>query len=100
MNVPDITFRPITPEDVEFLYTVYASTRTEELAVVDWTGAQTAAFLRVQFNAQRQAYQETYPCRAMQKKNVRYGCRLLCGWSPPAGARASGASGTRDAAAL
>lgn len=74
MNVPDITFRPITPEDVEFLYTVYASTRTEELAVVDWTEAQTAAFLRVQFNAQRQAYQETYPagrCRKRMSDQIR-----------------------------
>jgi len=24
------------------------------------------------------------PCRAMQKENVRYGGRLLWGWSPPA----------------
>src|SRR5829696_666927 len=31
------------------------------------------------------------PCSAMQKLNVRYGCMLLCGWSPPAGARTSGA---------
>lgn len=55
-----LAFRPITPEDMEFLYTVYASTRTEELAVVDWTQAQKDAFLRDQFNAQHRAYQETY----------------------------------------
>ena len=30
-------------DDMEFLYTVYASTRTDELAVVDWTEAQKAA---------------------------------------------------------
>ena len=60
MNAADIAFRPITPEDTEFLYTVYAQTRTEELAIVDWTESQKDAFLRVQFDAQHQAYQETY----------------------------------------
>src|SRR3977135_652618 len=60
MNAPDIAFRPITPEDAEFLYTVYAHTRAEELAVVDWTESQKDAFLRAQFNAQHEAYQGTY----------------------------------------
>lgn len=60
MNASDIAFRPITPEDTEFLYTVYAQTRAEELAPVDWTEPQKEAFLRSQFNAQHQAYQETY----------------------------------------
>ena len=55
-----LTFRPIAPEDMEFLYTVYANTRTEELAAVDWSDAQKEAFLRGQFNAQHQAYQATY----------------------------------------
>jgi hypothetical protein len=31
------TFRPITPDDDEFLYELYASTRTAELAVVPWS---------------------------------------------------------------
>ena len=35
------------------------------------------------------------PCSAMLKFSVRYGCRLLCGWLPPAGASASGAIATR-----
>ena len=60
MSAPDIAFRPIASEDAAFLYAVYAHTRTEELAVVDWTEAQKEAFLRSQFNAQHQAYQETY----------------------------------------
>ena len=51
MNVPDIAFRPITSEDTDFLYTVYAQTRTEELAPVPWTEAQKEAFLRSQFDA-------------------------------------------------
>jgi ribosomal protein S18 acetylase RimI-like enzyme len=60
MNAPDIAFRPITSEDTEFLYTVYAKTRTEELAVVNWTEPQKEAFLRSQFNAQHQDYQGNY----------------------------------------
>ena len=57
---PPLGFRPIAPDDMEFLYAVYASTRAEELAVVDWTPEQKAAFLRDQFDAQHRAYQETY----------------------------------------
>lgn len=51
-----ITLRPITPEDEEFLYRVYASTREEELAVLDWDETQGEAFLRMQFNAQHTYY--------------------------------------------
>jgi len=39
---------------------VCASTRTEELALVDWDEAQKAAFLHMQFAAQHQFYQEHY----------------------------------------
>src|SRR5260370_35901744 len=60
MNAADIAFRPITSEDAEFLYTVYAKTRAEELALVDWAESQKEAFLRSQFNAQHEAYQGTY----------------------------------------
>ena len=54
------TLRPITPADQEFLYCVYASTRQEELAHVGWAEAQKEAFLRQQFDAQHQYYQEYY----------------------------------------
>src|SRR5215470_16790499 len=43
-----VSFRPIRPDDAAFLYEVYASTRAEELAVVDWV------------EAQHQFYQEQY----------------------------------------
>ena len=46
--------------DHEFLFDVYASTRTEELASVDWDEAQKEAFLRQQFAAQHQWYTEQY----------------------------------------
>src|SRR5215831_10124123 len=48
----------IRPDDAAFLYEVYASTRTEELAVVDWNETQKAAFLHMQCAAQHQFYQE------------------------------------------
>src|SRR5215471_11929993 len=55
-----VHFRPIQPDDAAFLYEVYASTRTEELALVDWDEAHKAAFLHQQFTAQHQFYQERY----------------------------------------
>lgn len=59
---PGITLRPITPEDMDFLCQVYTSTRQEEMALVtDWSEAQKAAFLQMQFNAQHAHYAEHYP---------------------------------------
>jgi ribosomal protein S18 acetylase RimI-like enzyme len=57
---PDIALRTIEPGDEEFLCRVYASTRTEELAPLAWTGEDKAAFLRMQFAAQHRYYQESY----------------------------------------
>ena len=56
-----LTFRRITDADLPFLARVYASTRTEELAVTDWPEAQKVAFLESQFNAQHAHYQKYYP---------------------------------------
>lgn len=53
-------FRPIRPQDQEFLGKLYASTRTEELAQVDWPEHQKEAFLQMQFAAQHAYYQEHY----------------------------------------
>ena len=55
-----VSLRPIRPDDEAFLYEVYASTRLDELAVVDWDEAQKAAFLHMQFAAQHTYYQEHY----------------------------------------
>lgn len=60
MTRADIALRPIAPEDLGFLRSVYASTRTEELAPVPWTEAQKRAFLDHQFDAQHQHYQTHY----------------------------------------
>lgn len=56
-----ITVRPVTSADEEFLLSVYASTRAEELARVPWTKEQKDAFVRMQFVAQQQHYPEQYP---------------------------------------
>jgi ribosomal protein S18 acetylase RimI-like enzyme len=56
-----LTFRPIADTDLPFLARVYASTRTEELAVVPWSNEEKAAFLDMQFRAQHADYQMRYP---------------------------------------
>ena len=55
------TLRPVRAGDEDFLYRVYASTRTEEMALVDWSAEQKAAFLRMQFQAQATHYRAYYP---------------------------------------
>jgi ribosomal protein S18 acetylase RimI-like enzyme len=61
-----ITFRSINPTDQPFLQTLYASTREEEMALVDWGDRQKAEFLQMQFNAQHQYYQTNYTQTAFQ----------------------------------
>jgi ribosomal protein S18 acetylase RimI-like enzyme len=56
-----LALRPILPEDREFLLSVYASTRTDELEIVPWSEAEKAAFLRQQFDAQTAYWDEQYP---------------------------------------
>lgn len=51
-----ITLRLVCPADETFLYQLYASTRMEEMALVNWSVTQQTAFLHMQFNAQRQSY--------------------------------------------
>jgi ribosomal protein S18 acetylase RimI-like enzyme len=57
---PTITLAPIGPQDEAFLYDVYASTRQEELAVLDWDEAEKEAFLRMQFQAQHSYYADQF----------------------------------------
>ena len=52
--------RPSLPDDRDFLFRLYASTRVEEIRGFGWSAAQQEAFLRMQFNAQQQWYQATY----------------------------------------
>ena len=57
----NLELQPITDGDLEFLYRVYASTRSAEMALVDWDDMQKESFVRFQFNAQHKYYQENYP---------------------------------------
>lgn len=56
----DVTLRRVTPEDEEFLYAVYASSREDEVAQVEWPEGMKEAFLRMQFNAQRTDYDQRH----------------------------------------
>ena len=56
----DISFRPLNDGDLEFLHRLYAGTRADELARVDWDDEQKTQFLTQQFNAQHSFYQEQF----------------------------------------
>ena len=56
----DHSLRTAQPEDQEFLFRLYASTRPE-VSALGWTVQQQEAFLRMQFNAQQRWYQTAYP---------------------------------------
>ena len=58
---PNVTLRPIGPDDYDFLVEVYGSTRAEEMAMVPWTIEQQQAFVRMQLTAQQDHYTKTYP---------------------------------------
>ena len=55
-----ITLRPITDDDLDFLYQLYASTRADEMAIVPWSDEEKDNFLRMQFNAQHTEYQKHF----------------------------------------
>lgn len=57
----NITLRPATEADQQFLLAVYASSRGEEMARVAWSAQQKEAFLRMQFTAQNQHYRAEHP---------------------------------------
>lgn len=56
-----ITLHPVTEADEEFLFSVYSSSRAEELARIPWNAEQKTAFLRMQFTAQKQHYAAEHP---------------------------------------
>lgn len=60
-SIMTLDLRTVTADDTDFLYSVYASTRSDEMALVDWTDEQKEAFVWMQFNAQRQHYATYYP---------------------------------------
>ncbi len=61
-----LCLRAAVPGDSEFLYQVYAGTRTEELAVTGWDDAQKERFLRMQFDAQHRYYHDVFSAASYQ----------------------------------
>lgn len=57
----DVSLRPVTAEDKEFLISVYAGTRAKELAQVQWEEGQKDAFVRWQFEMQQKEYETRFP---------------------------------------
>ena len=55
-----ITFRPAGPEDEEFLYQLYYTTRRKEIEAMGLAPAQQEMFLRMQFVAQNLSYQAEF----------------------------------------
>ena len=55
-----ITFRAISSEDRAILYNIYASTRIEEIARLNWSKKQKDEFLHMQFTAQHSYYQNQF----------------------------------------
>ena len=60
-NNVNVSLRPVTDADQEFLVGVYASTRAAELAQVDWEDSQKDAFIRWQYAMQKQEYDTRFP---------------------------------------
>jgi ribosomal protein S18 acetylase RimI-like enzyme len=58
---PNVSLRPVTADDKEFLISVYAGTRAQELAQVQWEEGQKDAFIRWQFEMQQKEYPTRFP---------------------------------------
>jgi len=56
-----VRLRPVTPTDEEFLLSVYAGTRADELAQAEWQEGQQHAFVKWQFDLQRREYDARFP---------------------------------------
>ncbi len=57
----EISARPFRPDDREVIFAIYASTRQEEMAAWGWSAPQQETFLRMQFGAQSNWYEASYP---------------------------------------
>jgi ribosomal protein S18 acetylase RimI-like enzyme len=62
LSVPgQVTLRPATGADRDFLQRVYADSRAQELAAVQWTDEEKHTFCMSQFEAQDAYYRRHYP---------------------------------------
>lgn len=55
-----ISLRPYRPDDQDFLFRLYATTRLHEIAPLGWSAAEQEAFLRMQFTAQQRWHELSY----------------------------------------
>jgi GNAT superfamily N-acetyltransferase len=63
-HLPDggtVELRPVSESDNEFLLSIYASTREDELAQAEWAEGQKEMFIRWQFDLQRREYSARFP---------------------------------------
>lgn len=64
-STPEFRLRPYRedqPDELEFLYQLYATTRADEMRqLLDWTDEQKEAFVRSQFQLQHDHYTKNYP---------------------------------------
>jgi len=56
-----ITLRRARLDDQPFLFELYRSTRSDEMAAWSWPASEQEAFLKMQFNAQKQYYNTQFP---------------------------------------
>ncbi len=74
--------RAVPGDDAETLLAIYASTRADEMALTRWNAVQIDAFVRQQFEAQRQHYAQHFPqalCQLISVNDVPAG-RLWLDW--------------------
>lgn len=60
MRCTDLHLHPVKEADLSFLRELYASTRTQEMALTGWSQTAIDAFLTQQFDAQHRHYQKHY----------------------------------------
>ena len=58
---PNISRRTASETDDEFLFDLYCSTRSTEVAQFGWQPEQVEAFMRMQFTMRQQAYRRQFP---------------------------------------
>jgi ribosomal protein S18 acetylase RimI-like enzyme len=56
-----LSLRPASRDDEDFLWTVYAGSRRDELAAWGWPPQQQESFLRMQYRARCLSYAAAYP---------------------------------------
>src|SRR5882672_3989068 len=66
IKTASVALQSVALGDEAFLFEVYASTRTAELAATGWSEPQQESFLRMQFQAQDKHYRGNYPGADLQ----------------------------------